>query len=566
VKSFSQIIVVARAVLAMTILLTADIAVSAENKPDYNQLILQAAMGKIQGHFTSSCPQWQLGMGRDALAKYKECVNSDITQAIANDEKESIDSVVNILIVDTGIVLGKSEAYYQCQQAGLEYSRIILTGIASLQIRSGLLFPVEQEKAKVAHSIRGPLTPYSATLDQVNVDLNNIQSFCDPNEVKRFIDVAKSLAQILAPVKAARLKEVERIKAEVQSTVQPMNEQQAKEDKEEEDLKKRTFMVYEDNPELVNKSLGEPTVLTLSATGKLAGTSTASGGIFVIELQTGKLLFANEERQLDSVKAIAFNPAATKMAYSFGRKIILVDLVSGKKISSSKEFGSTSQIAFSPDGTSLLINECRRPEQGDGVCALEVPSLRAKWAANGHNTFAWLHNGKQFITCGRGNSTDGCRIYNSDNYRMQQAIKGNRLFIPSAPFVVSPDDKMIVSFANGSVLSTWSIETGELLSKANKTENENPYSNMQWLSVMPDGRTAVSLLMSDKVINIDLETFSVLKETELKIYKNNMDNVLDWKNDKLLSISPTGETYATMLRAKRQDLDEYSIQWSPTPN
>ena len=94
-----------RTMLAIAILFTANIAVSAENKPDFNQLVLQAAMGNIQGHFTSQCPQWQLGMDSDTLAKYKECVNNEITQTIANDERESINSVANILI-NAGIILG----------------------------------------------------------------------------------------------------------------------------------------------------------------------------------------------------------------------------------------------------------------------------------------------------------------------------------------------------------------------------------------------------------------------------------------------------------------------------
>lgn len=589
-KNFNGMMVAGRTMLAIAILSIVSIAVAEAAAPelpagitaDIQQSILRAAMGHIEGHLTPDsnyCSHWQDGEGLKKVPKEKcskqdmeKTINEQTEAAIANDEVTATDAVVSLLKQAGVFHVNSDNDHYQCSQEGNKRAEELIQGIVSLHIEPKPTF----NKARNINVL-----PDRVSQKRYNEKLEGFNSICGPVETQKLMTVLNWLNLLLEPINGARLKEATRIREEIRIAGINAEEILA------QDRKARTLKVYEDNPDAGPKSLGKPAVLKLSVAGKLAGISTENGGLFVIELQTGRRLIANEKNQVP-VEAIDFNSDSTIMAYAAGAKVYIVDIASGKLISSSKRFvGTPYRIAFSPDGRSLLINNCgglSKTYSGTSggslaaICVLEVPSLRIKWGdfdsaiaakkdlKNTSYTFAWLHNGKQFVTCGLGEDSDGCQIINADNYRMSQEIKGNRLFRPSFPFAVSPDDKMIISLANGSVLSAWSTETGELLFGANRSGKDiNSYAHAQWFSVMPDGQT-VSLLDSDGMVkNIKLNTFDVLKETKLDIGMDRPDILVMENRNNGTSISPTGETYVTLSSDNQNSLDEYSIQWGVMP-
>jgi hypothetical protein len=352
-----------------------------------------------------------------------------------------------------------------------------------------------------------------------------------------------------------------------------------------------TFKVYEDNPNR-NTSLGVPILLKLSSAGKVAGISTQNGGLFVVELRTGKQLFFTKN-PTSQISAIEFNSDATTMAYVADNKVSLVDLTSGKLITNSKNIISKyimpDTLAFSPDGKHLLVNNCGGMKKHDkyfvGLCVLDVPSLQIKWSQAdsaidkkipGNASFAWMSGGKRFVTCGYGAASEGCKIINADSYSVNRNIKGNSVFSPSSPFAITPDEKKIISLANGTNLSAWSIETGELLFGANMNVPAGgvTLSDASWISVTSDGKRISLLGTQDPLVvkSIRLDNFGVLMETKLnpeaiqyEFERGNSSGYLDIDTNRQINVSPTGETYAYLLVSGHESYFEYFVRWRDMP-
>lgn len=168
----------------------------AADKNNIEQQLVKAAMGRLQQGFNSTCKKRQ-GKDGQMLAIDESCEINALMQAIANDEDQSIIAVNNI-VANTRVAVGQSKredinnTYYQCHHQGLEWSQYIMRAVSSM-------------------AIRGETPEYSSS--RIKSTLDAIKKQCSPQEAQSFMNVVSALARTLDPIRSARQKEVENLKA-----------------------------------------------------------------------------------------------------------------------------------------------------------------------------------------------------------------------------------------------------------------------------------------------------------------------------------------------------------------
>ena len=216
---------------------------------------------------------------------------------------------------------------------------------------------------------------------------------------------------------------------------------------------------------------GQVNALAFSSDGRiLASGGSANPIIQLWELETGsKLTTLKLAERHDSVTALAFSDDGTKLMSldTFG-DIIRWDIVTGSKLSDTKNVETYKAVALSQNGGTLATGDKRGPQ----IHLWNTTTGRRRMTFNGHTGFfeegpdedvkqadiralAFTQDGE---TLASGSEDKTVMLWNTQNGAERATLRGHEGWITAVVFSI--DGKIVASGDTDGVIKVWDVSTG----------------------------------------------------------------------------------------------------------
>lgn len=224
--------------------------------------------------------------------------------------------------------------------------------------------------------------------------------------------------------------------------------------------------------------------VTFSPDGKTLATGTSDGTIWLWKTATGKSIRKIEGHR-DEVGVVVFSPDGTMMASaSHDCSVRVWELSAFRELHRFNH--RVVSLSFSPDGSHLASGSGPL----DGIVRLwQLPSGReiSSWAADISSELAFCPDGKTLITGGTTKPFGGrglARLWRLPTGQEICQFRGHEW--PIFAVAISPDGKIMASGSGGHDIRLWEIATGKEISKVEVRDL------VCKLAFSPDGRTLAS--------------------------------------------------------------------------
>jgi WD40 repeat protein/predicted Ser/Thr protein kinase len=205
-----------------------------------------------------------------------------------------------------------------------------------------------------------------------------------------------------------------------------------------------------------------------------------------------------------AARAVAVDPAGTRLAVSGDRSVHLIELAGGRVSAAPGPPDDATALAFSPDG------RCLAGMLDDGTVLIwdEAGNLLERWPvgrSSWKTSLDWSADGEFLLTAAHTN--DVARLWSIRAGRGSEVLRGHTSYV--YPVAITPDGSRIVSGSWDGTVRVWSSATGACLAVL-----RSGATRVHALAISPDGAELVAAAGDGDLIAWDLVVGAVLARRE----------------------------------------------------